>query len=38
MREEAREMGADEVVNVQFEHGDDGQLGHLTGLAVKYRR
>jgi uncharacterized protein YbjQ (UPF0145 family) len=38
MREEAREMGADEVVNVQFEHGEDGKLGHLTGLAVKYRR
>jgi uncharacterized protein YbjQ (UPF0145 family) len=38
MREIAREMGADEVVNVQFEHGEDGKLGHLTGLAVKYRR
>ena len=38
MREEAKQMGADEVVNVQFEHGEEGQMGHLTGLAVKYRR
>lgn len=38
MKAKAAAMGADEVVNVQFEHGEDGQLGHLTGIAVKYRR
>ena len=38
MRALAQQMGADQVVNVQFEHGEDGKLGHLTGTAVKYRR
>ena len=38
MKAKAASMGADEVVNVQFEHGEDGKMGHLTGIAVKYRR
>ena len=35
---EAASMGADRVVNVQFEHGEEGKMGHLTGTAVKFRR
>ena len=38
MRARAAALGADEVVNVQFEHGEEGKLGHLTGLAVRFRR
>jgi uncharacterized protein YbjQ (UPF0145 family) len=37
MRAEAREMGADEVVNVHFEHGKEGGVSHLTGIAVRYK-
>ena len=38
MKEQARAMGADEIIDVHFEHGEEGKLGHLTGVAVKYRR
>lgn len=29
-------MGGDQVIDVTFEHGDDGQQGHLRGKVVKY--
>lgn len=32
----ARQMGGDQVIDVTFEHGDDGQQGHLRGKVVKY--
>jgi uncharacterized protein YbjQ (UPF0145 family) len=31
----AHEMGGDRVINVTFEHGDDGAQGHLHGLVVR---
>jgi len=30
-------MGADEIVSVEFHHGDEGQPSHLTGTAVRHR-
>ena len=33
----AREMGGDRVIDVTFEHGEDGAQGHLRGTVVKYR-
>ncbi len=32
----AKEMGGDRVIDVTFEHGDDGQQGHLRGKVIKY--
>ena len=38
LREQAFEMGADEVVDVEFHHGDAlGQPKHLTGTAIRFR-
>ncbi len=36
MRQKARAMGADKIVDVRFEHGKEGGTSHLTGTAVKY--
>ncbi len=36
MRAQARALGADKVVNVHFEHGAEGGMSHLTGIAVRY--
>jgi uncharacterized protein YbjQ (UPF0145 family) len=36
MRAQARALGADKVVDVRFEHGEEGGMSHLTGQAVKY--
>ena len=36
MRAEANAVGADKVVNVNFVHGEEGGMSHLTGKAVKY--
>ena len=33
-----REMGADRVVDVTFEHGEDGAFGRIRGRAVRYSR
>jgi len=33
-----REMGGDQVIDVTFEHGDDGALGHLRGRVVRYTK
>ena len=30
------EMGGDRVIGVTFEHGDDGQQGHLRGTVIRY--
>jgi uncharacterized protein YbjQ (UPF0145 family) len=38
MSERMREMGGDQVINVTFEHGDDGAQGHLRGMVIKYDR
>jgi uncharacterized protein YbjQ (UPF0145 family) len=32
------EMGGDQVIGVTFEHGDDGQQGHLRGKVIRYTR
>ncbi len=32
----AHAMGGDRVINVTFEHGDDGQQGHLRGKVIRY--
>ncbi len=33
----ARAMGGDRVIDVTFEHGDDGQQGHLRGKVIRYQ-
>lgn len=38
MARRARQMGADLIVDVEFEHGDNGALGHLKGKAVRFRK
>ena len=30
------EMGGDQVIDVTFEHGDDGALGHLRGKVIRF--
>lgn len=37
LRTKASELGADKLVDVRFQHSDDG-ISHLSGLAVRYRR
>lgn len=37
LRTRARELGADKIVNVRFEHDGRG-IAHLRGVAVRYRR
>ena len=32
----ARDMGGDQVIDVTFEHGDDGAQGHLRGKVIKF--
>ena len=36
MRLKAASIGADEVIDVKFEHGEEGGLSHLTGTAVRH--
>jgi len=31
-------MGGDQVIGVTFEHGDNGEKGHLKGHVVRYTR
>ena len=31
-------MGGDNVINIQFEHGDNGEKGHLRGNVIRYTR
>ncbi len=38
LRARARALGADKLVDVHFEHGEDGAPSRLTGTAVRYRR
>jgi uncharacterized protein YbjQ (UPF0145 family) len=32
----AQQMGGNQVIDVTFEHGDDGQQGHLRGKVIKF--
>jgi uncharacterized protein YbjQ (UPF0145 family) len=32
----AHAMGGDQVIGVTFEHGDDGQQGHLRGKVIRF--
>ncbi|MGE5183942.1 MAG: hypothetical protein ACM31C_17850 [Acidobacteriota bacterium] len=32
----AHDMGGNQVIDVTFEHGDDGAPGHLRGKVIKY--
>ncbi len=32
------EMGGDRVIDVTFEHGEDGKQGHLRGTVIRYTR
>ena len=32
----AHEMGGDQVIDVTFEHGDDGAQGHLRGKVIRF--
>ena len=38
MSERMREMGGDQVIDVTFEHGDDGAPGHLRGKVIRFTR
>lgn len=38
MSERRLQMGGDQVIGVTFEHGDDGQQGHLRGKVIRYSR
>lgn len=38
LRARARELGADKIVDVKFEHGEGSAPSRLMGTAVKYRR
>ncbi|MGZ3417469.1 MAG: hypothetical protein ACXVEE_06355 [Polyangiales bacterium] len=38
MLDRARKMGADKVVDVVFEHGEEGGQGHLRGKAARFKR
>lgn len=37
LRARAAAMGADAVISAEFEHGEDGGLSHLSGMAVRRR-
>ena len=36
LMERARAMGGDQVIDVTFEHGDDGAQGHLRGKVIRF--
>lgn len=36
LRMRAAQLGADAVIGAEFEHGEEGELSHLSGMAVKY--
>lgn len=36
LRQRAGDLGADAVIDAEFEHGDDGGPSHLSGMAVRY--
>ena len=36
MRSKAASLGADEVIAVKFHHGAEGEMSHLTGLAIRF--
>ena len=38
MRAKAAAIGADEVIDVKFDHGEEGGVSHLTGTAVRHVR
>jgi uncharacterized protein YbjQ (UPF0145 family) len=39
LKERATKMGVDEVINVEFHHGEEkGEASHLTGLAIRHHR
>ena len=38
LAQRGREMGGDQVIDVTFEHGDDGALGHLRGKVIRFTR
>jgi uncharacterized protein YbjQ (UPF0145 family) len=35
LKRRAAEMGADAVIGAEFEHGDEGAVSHLSGMAVR---
>jgi len=37
LRAHAAALGADAVIGAEFEHGDDGEPSHLSGIAVRFR-
>lgn len=37
LRARAAALGADAVIGAEFEHGEDGGLSHLSGMAVRAR-
>lgn len=37
LRARAAALGADAVIDAEFEHGEDGGLSHLSGMAVRRR-
>lgn len=37
LRARAAALGADAVIDAEFEHGEAGELSHLSGLAVRLR-
>lgn len=36
LRLRAAQLGADAVIGAEFEHGEEGEPSHLSGMAVKY--
>src|SRR5262249_40832319 len=37
LRAKAAALGADAVIGAEFEHGDDGEPSHLSGIAIRWR-
>ena len=37
LRARALLLGADAVIDAEFEHGEPGELSHLSGMAVRFR-
>lgn len=37
LRARAAQLGADAVISAEFEHGHDGELSHLSGIAARCR-
>lgn len=37
LRREAARLGADAVISAEFEHGEEGEKSHLSGVAIRWK-